>query len=168
MDRHERQVDRRVDLPFVGETQVDDGPDAVLDERPPTGVGQAIDVVRTNVHTEVRLAAGLGRMAAEIADVVQSLPVEISLLHYAATSATCSPRSVVDVLATIRTGTSSPAAAVPEKLTVVLRRVRPRRMLGSVLLAPSTSTSSTAPIRSAFRGLPTAGRRRSAARPDRA
>ena len=43
------------------------------------------------------------------------------------------------------------AAASPRKLTVVLRRVRPRRTAGSVRLGPSTSTSSTRPTRSAFR-----------------
>ena len=44
-----------------------------------------------------------------------------------------------------------PPAASPVKLTVVLRRVRPRRKLGSVRLGPSTSTSSTRPMRSSFR-----------------
>ena len=61
------------------------------------------------------------------------------------------PASVVDVEPSMRTSTSAPACALPQKLTVVFRRVRPRRIDGSVRLGPSTSTSSTRPTRSAFR-----------------
>ena len=43
----------------------------------------------------------------------------------------------------------------PSKLTVVLRRVRPRTIAGSVRLGPSTRTSSTRPIRSALRSAAT-------------
>src|SRR5581483_5072399 len=42
------------------------------------------------------------------------------------------PRSVVEVASSMRTSTSSPGLASPLKLTVVLRRVRPRRSDGSV------------------------------------
>ena len=45
------------------------------------------------------------------------------------------------------TSTIEPAAAVPAKLTVVFRLVRPRCNSGSVRLAPSTRTSSIRPIR---------------------
>ncbi len=45
------------------------------------------------------------------------------------------------------TSTRSPGDASPVKLTVVLRRVRPRRIEASVRLGPSTSTSSTRPTR---------------------
>src|SRR5262249_59984465 len=65
-------------------------------------------------------------------------------------AACCVPRSVVDVAASMRTSTSSPGAAAPAKLTVVFLRVRPRSSDGSVRLAPSASTSSTPPTRSAF------------------
>ena len=58
--------------------------------------------------------------------------------------------NVVEVALAIVTGTSSPGAASPLKLTVVFRRVLPRRSCGSVRLGPSTSTSSTIPTRTAF------------------
>ena len=61
------------------------------------------------------------------------------------------PLSVVELAPVIATRTSSPAAARPVKLTVVLRRVRPRLSVESVRLGPSTSTCSTPPIRSALR-----------------
>src|SRR5262249_34940643 len=70
---------------------------------------------------------------------------------HAATATVCAPRSVVDVAASIRTSTSSPGSAVPVKFTVVFRRVRPRRTVESVLLGPSTRTSSTRPTRSSLR-----------------
>ena len=44
-----------------------------------------------------------------------------------------------------------PASAVPVKLTVVLRRVRPRSSVSSVRDGPSTSTSSTRPTRASLR-----------------
>ena len=69
----------------------------------------------------------------------------------AATAASSEPRSVVEVAPSIRTSTRLPASADPAKLTVVFRRVRPRRSAGSVRLAPSTSTCSTRPTRSSFR-----------------
>src|ERR687888_2254103 len=75
--------------------------------------------------------------------------------HQAATGTACAPRSVVEVAWSIRTSTSSPGAAVPAKLTVVFRRVRPRSSAGSVRLVPSTSTSSTPPTRSALRAAAT-------------
>src|SRR4029077_21241690 len=71
--------------------------------------------------------------------------------HQAATLAAWTPRRVVDVASPIRTSTSSPGSASPEKFTVVLRRVRPRRSVGSVRLGASTSTCSTRPTRCAFR-----------------
>src|SRR5204862_100897 len=46
---------------------------------------------------------------------------------------------------------SSPGAESPPKLTVVLRRVRPRRSVSSVRERPSTSTSSVPPIRAVLR-----------------
>ena len=58
---------------------------------------------------------------------------------------------MVEVAASIRTGTSSPGAAGPLKLTVVFRRVRPRSSAPSVRLGPSTSTSSMRPTRPALR-----------------
>src|SRR5438552_4219244 len=70
---------------------------------------------------------------------------------HAATGTACAPRSVVDVAPSIRTSTSSPGSAMPVKLTVVFRLVRPRRSEASVRLGPSTSTSSTRPTRSSFR-----------------
>src|SRR5712691_3882781 len=75
--------------------------------------------------------------------------------HQAATGTAWTPRSVVEVASSIRTSTRSPAAAGPAKLTVVLRRVRPRRSAGSVRLGPSTRTSSTRPTRWAFRAAAT-------------
>src|SRR4029450_10042992 len=63
----------------------------------------------------------------------------------AVTRADCVPRRVVDVEPSMRTSTSAPASATPLKLTVVFRRVRPRRVAGSVLLGPSTSTRSFHP-----------------------
>src|SRR5262249_23849205 len=66
-------------------------------------------------------------------------------------AATAVPRSVVEVAPSIMTGTRSPAAAAPVKLTVVLRRVRPRSMASSVRLGPSTGTSSARPMRVLFR-----------------
>src|SRR6266516_1661698 len=71
--------------------------------------------------------------------------------HQAATGTACTPRKVVDVASSSRTSTRSPATATPEKLTVVLRRVRPRSRLGSVRLGLSTRTSSTRPTRPALR-----------------
>ena len=54
----------------------------------------------------------------------------------AATSASCVPRSVVDDAAVILTGVSSPAAAAPSKLTVVLRRVLREAAAGRCGSAP--------------------------------
>src|SRR5256885_416712 len=71
--------------------------------------------------------------------------------HQAATGTACTPRRVVDVATSMRTSTRSPATAVPEKFTVVLRRVRPRSRFGSVRLGLSTRTRSSRPTRSALR-----------------
>jgi hypothetical protein len=46
--------------------------------------------------------------------------------HQAATGTAWAPRRVIELASSMRTSTSSPGAAVPEKLTVVFRRVRPR------------------------------------------
>src|SRR5512132_1311109 len=51
------------------------------------------------------------------------------------------PLRVVEAAPEISTSTSSPGAAVPSKLTVLLWRVRPRSREGSVRLGPSTRTS---------------------------
>ena len=59
----------------------------------------------------------------------------------------CCPVSVVEVALEISTSTSSPAAATPSKLTVLLWRVRPRSRVGSVRLGPSTRTSSVRPTK---------------------
>src|SRR5687768_6964328 len=56
-----------------------------------------------------------------------------------------SPASVVEVAPEISTATSSPGRASPVKLTVLLWRVRPRSLAGSVRLGPSTSTSWVVP-----------------------
>ena len=57
------------------------------------------------------------------------------------------PASVVEVAPVISTSTSSPGAAVPSKLTVLLWRVRPRSLVGSVRLGPSTRTSIVRPTK---------------------
>src|SRR5512133_749704 len=94
-------------------------------------------------------ATGVTEDAAPRRTARSSDPAVVSskALTQAATAASCVPLSVVEVAASIVTGTSSPAAAVPVKFTVVFRRVRPRRTAASVRLGPSTSTSSTRPIR---------------------
>src|SRR6266566_4600330 len=60
-------------------------------------------------------------------------------------------QALAEVASSIRTSTRSPGTAAPEKLTVVLRRVRPRSRLGLVRLGLSTRTSSTRPTRPALR-----------------
>ncbi len=60
-------------------------------------------------------------------------------------SSDISPLSVWLVALVIWTGTSSPGAARPSKLTTLLWRVRPRTRLASVREVPSTSTSSVRP-----------------------
>src|SRR5439155_24834770 len=58
-----------------------------------------------------------------------------------------SPASVVDVALVISTSTSSPGSPRPTKLTVLLWRVRPRSLAGSVRLVPSTSTCCRVPTK---------------------
>src|SRR5262249_3671940 len=61
------------------------------------------------------------------------------------------PLRVVEVAPVTSPSTSSPGAAVPSKLTVLLCRVRPRRRVGSVRLGPSTSTSIVRPTKRSAR-----------------
>src|SRR5215218_6661482 len=100
-----------------------------------------------------RCEAGIQLLKARFLD--HAAPLAPRSADYAAAATSWSPRSVVDVASSIRTWTSSPGAAAPAKLTVVLRRVRPRRTAGSVRLGPSTSTSSTRPTRSRLRAAAT-------------
>jgi hypothetical protein len=122
---------------------------AVVDERGPALVAQLADAVGADDRVVARLAAVLGRMAAEVADVEQSRPR--GGRGYAATAASCFAlecrrRCVVDA----HVSRDLPVRSSPAKFTVVLRRVRPRRSDASVRLGPSTSTSSTPPTRSRF------------------
>src|SRR4249919_946224 len=57
------------------------------------------------------------------------------------------PASVCEVASVISTPTRSPGFASPSKLTALLWRVRPRSLVSSVRLAPSTSTSISRPTK---------------------
>ena len=68
----------RVGRELVVRPQVDDRLDAVVDERRPALVAQLADAVGADDRVVPRLAAVLGRMAAEVADVEQPVPEEVA------------------------------------------------------------------------------------------
>src|SRR5439155_21365070 len=74
----DRKLSRRVGLELVVCTQVDDRLHAVVDERAPAFVAQPPDAVGSDDRVELRLAAVLGRMAAEVADVEEAVPDEVA------------------------------------------------------------------------------------------
>src|SRR4051794_22858279 len=57
------------------------------------------------------------------------------------------PLSVCEVADSISTGTNCPGPASPSKLTALPCRVRPRSLVSSVRLVPSTNTSSVRPTK---------------------
>ena len=89
--------------------------------------------------TERELRAELDRVRGEL----ESLKAELAR-RLASSS---SPASVVLVAEEISTSVMSPGAATPSKFTVLLWRVRPRSLEGSVREGPSTSTSIVRPTK---------------------
>ena len=77
--------------------------------------------------------------------------VHNSAAAQAATSDASRPRSVVDVEPSISTSTSSPGMRGPGEVHRRVAARAPAEQRASVRLGPSTSTSSTRPMRSAFR-----------------
>src|SRR5512133_1265651 len=118
---------------------------------------QVAEVVRPRVQALVDAEDLVAVLVQAQGEVRPDLPARAGdeNAHQAATGTAWTPRRVVEVASSIRTSTSSPGAAVPAKLTVVLRRVRPRSSVGSLRLGPSTRTSSTPPTRSALRSAAT-------------
>src|SRR5262245_51371457 len=72
------QLSRRIGRELVVRPQVDDRLDAVVDERGPALVAQLADAIGADDRVVPRLAAVLGRMAAEVADVEQPVPEEVA------------------------------------------------------------------------------------------
>ena len=79
---HARNLDRRLRRRVFGQllvrAQVDDCPDAVIDERLPAFFCQLADAVGANDRVESSLAAVLGRVPAEVADVEAAVPGEVA------------------------------------------------------------------------------------------
>src|SRR3954467_2848322 len=159
-------------LALVVAAQVDDRSDPVPDECLPACVRQLADAVGADDGAEFRLAAVAHWMPAEVADVETAVPDEgavrrqLQRARRLEASSRLRPGSRPEPArreppsrrsSRSCCGGGGPAggdgwgAAAPEKFTVVLRRVRPRRSDWSVRLRPSTSTSSTRPMRSRLR-----------------
>ncbi len=81
-ERHVHGLDRQLGGRILGEllvrAEVDDRPDAVVDDRLPARVGQLAHAVRPDDRPPTRFRAVLGRMPAEVAGVQQPVPVEVS------------------------------------------------------------------------------------------
>ena len=138
--RVRRQVDDDVGL------RVRDAADPVREGRVLAGevLEQVAEVVRPRVHALVDAEDLVAVGEEPEREVGADLPGRAGEqdLH-AATAVRWAPRSVVEVALSIRTSTSSPGCGVAGEVDGELPRVRPRRSVASVRLAPSTSTSST-------------------------
>jgi hypothetical protein len=78
MDDVERQLTRGVVLKLVVAAEVDHGPDAVVGDRLPAGIGELPDAVGPDDSAVAGLSSVLGWETAEIADVEAALPGELS------------------------------------------------------------------------------------------
>src|SRR5262245_2385440 len=72
------QLGRRVGCELVVRPQIDDRLHAVVDERRPALVAQLADAVGADDRVVARLIPVLGRMAAQVADVEQSVPEQVA------------------------------------------------------------------------------------------
>src|SRR5439155_13594963 len=150
--RVSREVDDEIDLGVL------DAADAARERRvvPRQVLQEIAEVVRPRVQPLVDPEDVMAVADETEREVRADLPGRAGDENpHTATGTACAPRRVVDVAPSIRTSTSSPAAATPVKFTVVFRRVRPRNSDGSVRLGPSTRTSSTRPMRSWLRSCAT-------------
>jgi hypothetical protein len=77
----DRKIGRRLGASLSSQPQVHNRVDSVVDERTPASLREALEVVGPDVHAEARLAAALGRMATEVADVQQAVPDEVAGAH---------------------------------------------------------------------------------------
>ncbi len=108
MDDGHRQLCGRIGLALLVHTEVDDRSDAVVEQGPPALVGKAADGVGANDLAEPGLAAVLGRMPTEVADVEEPVPDEVASFRRQ------------------RQRVGSRAASSTSRLRSRLRRARPR------------------------------------------